>query len=382
MLMTELSPAFRGIIGQARVMARLDRAIRAGTLAHAYIFEGPAGVGKFTTAKALAKALICGDTGCNHCAACVRIDHETHPDVFHVVPQGVTLGIEQIRDIGRQVILKPVEGDRKVFIIDEAEAMTQQAANAFLRTLEEPPPGVVFILVTSNVHALLPTVLSRCQIVNFSAIPGHEIVALLQERFGFDRDEAELATRVSGGVVGKALALVRSGGMATRNQVLTLAADIPVLDALDLMNAAETIAESIRKPLAALKTSQKKEAVEAEEMAVSRTHASFIRRTLEQRTKRELAQRERQQFEDVLSALDSWFRDVVVTIEGAPELIVNLDHSDEVSRCAGRTSSAAALGCIQAIESARKMIRQNVNPQLALEAMLFDIQECDPCNVS
>lgn len=379
--MTKPSPAFRGIIGQVRAIARLDRAIRVGNLAHAYIFEGPTGVGKFATAKALAKALVCRDAGCNVCPDCIRVDHDTHPDVFCVAPEGTTLGIQQVRDIQHHVALKPVQGAHKVFIVDEAEAMTTQAANAFLRTLEEPPPGVVFVLVTSNVHALLPTIVSRCRQVAFSAIPSSEIVALLRERFGFDSDEAELATRVSGGVVGKALSLVRTGGMDRRNSVLTLATDLPVLDSLDLMRAAETIASAIRKPSAKDRDAAKKQTRELEELAVSRTHASFIRRTLEQRTKREAAQREREAFEDVLTALDSWFRDLMVTGEGAGELIINLDRSEAITHHAVRFSSRAALGCIAAIARGRAMIRSNVNPQMALESMLFDIQECYPCSV-
>lgn len=378
--MTELLPAFRGIIGQARVIARLDRAARAGQLSHAYIFEGPSGVGKFTTAQSLAKALVCRERGCNRCPECIRVEHGTHPNVLTVAPRGTTLGIDQIREISHQVILKPAEGDWKIYIVDDADAMTPQAANAFLRTLEEPPPGVIFILVTGNVHGMLPTIRSRCQELTFSAIPSRDIASLLQERFGFDADEAELATRVSGGVVGKALALVRGPGMQRRDQVLTLAADLPVLDSFDLMGAAETIAASIRG--AAREDADSREAIEeAEQFAVDRRHASFIRRTMEQAAKHDIAQRERLAFEDVLSVLSSWFRDIVVAVEGAPELLTNLDHREAIERCARESSSETAVTCIGAIESTRKMIRQNVNPQLAIEAMLLDIQECEPCNV-
>lgn len=378
--MTKTLPAFRGIIGQARAIARLDRAVRAGQVAHAYIFEGPAGVGKFTAAKALAKALQCESYGCGSCASCVRIDHGTHPDVFEIAPQGVTLGIDQIREATHKTLLKAVEGAYKVFIVDEADAMTAQAANALLRTLEEPPPGVVFILVTANVHGMLPTILSRCRQIGFGAIPSEDIAGLLRERFGFDADEARLATRVSGGIVGKALALVKDGGMERRNQILQLAGDLAVLDSLDVMTAAETIVGSIRG------SSRKSEATkaetrEAEEYGVDRSHAGFLRRNIELRAKRDVAKRDREAFEDVLSVLDSWFRDVVVTTEGAPELVVNLDHRETIERCAGMTTTSAALGCIEAIERSRSMIRRNVSPQLALEAALLEIQECDGCDV-
>lgn len=376
--MNELLPAFRGIIGQARALARLDRAVRTAQVAHAYLFEGPAGVGKFMAARALAKALLCDEHGCNRCSACIRIDHGTHPDVAVVVPEGVTLGIDQIRDLTRQAVLTAVEGGRRIFIVDDADAMTTQAANALLRTLEEPPPGVVFILVTANVHALLPTITSRCRQVNFGAIPAADIAVLLQERFGFDADEAVLATRVSGGVAGKALAFVRGDGMQRRRDVLTLAADLGVLDSLDLMTAAQTLADTIKG--GARKSGGEETARrEAEELAVSRTHAAFLRRTLEQRAKRDVTQREREAFDDVLSILASWFRDVVVVAEGAPELMVNLDHREALERCAAAWSPSA-LDCIEAIDRARAMIRHNVSPQLAIEVMLLEVQECNQCN--
>jgi len=377
----QLSPAFRGVVGQGRSIGWLHRAIGAGAIAHAYIFEGPAGVGKHTTAKAFVKAIMCKASGCGHCHDCIRIERGTHADAFQIVPDGVTLGIEQIREIQHQVMLKPVEGSRKFFILDEAESMTTQAANAFLKTLEEPPPGVTFILVTSNVHAMLPTILSRAQRLSFNPIPPADVSALLQQRFGVDRDQAELATRVGSGVVGKALALGRGEGMERRKEILALAADLPVLDSLDLMSSVEGIASGIKKPLAEAKAARKKETQDSRETAVSSSHASFIARTLEQRAKREFAQRERQQFEDVLSTFESWFRDIMVTAEGVPELVMNLDRSEEIRRRSEYLTSEQAVGCIEAVERARRMIRRNVNPQLALEAMLFDMQECDKCSV-
>ncbi len=379
--MTEVLPAFRGIVGQVAAVTRLARAIDAGAVAHAYIFEGPAGVGKHATANAFAKALVCGAGGCGRCSDCVRISHGTHPDVFEIDPEGLTLGIEQIRDVQHQVVLRPVEGAHKVFIIDEAEAMTPQAANAFLRTLEEPPPGVVFVLIASNVHAMLDTILSRAQRVPFRPIPPAEIAALLQERLGIDMDQAELATSVSGGIVGKALALARTGGMDLRNAALSLAADLSVLDPLDLMQWVETTVKSVRDSSSEEKTSRQKEAREQEETAISRSHASFVHRVLEQRAKREVAQMERRRMEEILSTLESWFRDVLVTREGTGELVVNLDREDDIRQASLSISPEAALRSIEAAGRARRMIRQNVSPRLAFESMLFDMQECDKCGV-
>lgn len=200
---------FHDVIGQARAVLFLQRAVTTGRVAHAYLFTGPAGVGKRAAALALAQALNCqqvssfefrvpglksgicnlqqhSDTqhptpntqhpespndGCGECRACRNIANGQHPDVQMIEPDGATVKIEQIRTLEADAALVPYEAQWKVFILNNAERMTEAAANALLKTLEEPARNTVFVLLTSTVAALLPTIVSRCQAVTFSPLP-------------------------------------------------------------------------------------------------------------------------------------------------------------------------------------------------------------------
>jgi len=170
--------ALEAIRDQPRAVALLRRALASGRLAHAYVFVGPTGSGRMTTARAFAQALLC-ETGkaCGQCRACNLVGRGQHPDLHVIVPtppesnpKGArTIRIGAVRELERQASLRPVLAGRRVFILDEAERMTEDAPQAFLKFLEEPPPDTVVILVLSGVRAVPATVISRCQIVRFAA---------------------------------------------------------------------------------------------------------------------------------------------------------------------------------------------------------------------
>jgi DNA polymerase-3 subunit delta' len=163
------------IQGQPRAVEQLRRALAADRVAHAYAFVGPAGSGRATTALALAGALLCARGGCGACRACALVERRQHPDLHVVVPTPPkdrpkgprAIRIDDIRALERQAALKPAEAERKVFIVDEAERMTEDTPEAFLKTLEEPPPRTVLILVLPRMLSVPATVLSRCQVVRF-----------------------------------------------------------------------------------------------------------------------------------------------------------------------------------------------------------------------
>jgi DNA polymerase-3 subunit delta' len=204
---------FSGILGQGRAASLLKRAIESDRMPHALLFTGLKGVGRFLTAITVAKALNClnrvhGDC-CDRCSACHKIAKSIHPDVHLITPEGATIKIDQIRTLTREAPLTPYEGRGKVFILDQAETMTEQAQNALLKTLEEPPRATFLILIAPEASALLPPIVSRCSQIRFAPLPEGDIATRLREQ-GCDEGEAALLASLSGGSLGRAQELRKS----------------------------------------------------------------------------------------------------------------------------------------------------------------------------
>ncbi len=369
--------AFDDLIGQPKVAAFLAAAASSAAVSHAYLFVGPAGSGKKTAAKALACAIVCEDGGCGACPACQRIRKGFHPDVRVYEPEGAaTYMVEQVRDLIHEVTLAPIEARRKVYILDRAEALGPQAANALLKTLEEPPEDAMLILLATGFDAVLPTIASRCQIVRFSRIPPATAVAMLVQRGGVDAAGARQALAASGGIVPRALDFLRSGERREmRAEVLAALKDLGVMDAFDVMRAARTLLGTVKAPLEELKAVQAAELRDRTEFLGGKVST----KPLEDRHKRELTAREREGVAEVLNVAESWLRDCLTLSVGAAELVDNADAVDTMEEIAALITPAAGLRALAAVAEARRRVAANVGPQLALEAMLFDIQEVFRC---
>lgn len=213
---------FESVVGQQHIVSTLEHAVAEGRLSHAYLFCGPRGTGKTTMARILAKALLCekaegaraaGATGCNPdgtCPECTAIAEGTHPDVYELDAASRT-GVDNVREeIINSVSFAPVRGAYKVYIIDEVHMLTTQAFNALLKTLEEPPSHVIFVLCTTDPQKILETILSRCQRFDFHRISNDDIIGRLryiceQEGFAFDEEALEVVARHARGGMRDAL---------------------------------------------------------------------------------------------------------------------------------------------------------------------------------
>jgi DNA polymerase-3 subunit delta' len=207
---------FQALIGHHRVLALLTRAIARGTLPPALLLAGPKGVGKRRTALAIAETLNCLDLrtagdfetdACGACASCRRIARGVHPDVVVLEPGDTgTIKIGEIRDVIDRANYRPFEGRRRAVVVDEADAMRPEAQAALLKTLEEPCPGSVFVLVSSMPDALLPTVQSRCPRLRFGRLPAADVAGALMRDHEYDETEARAAAADADGSIGRALA--------------------------------------------------------------------------------------------------------------------------------------------------------------------------------
>jgi DNA polymerase III subunit delta' len=364
------------MVGQDRVARFLRAAVEGGRVSHAYLFVGPPGSGKATAAKALACAVICDDDGCGTCGDCYRVRRGTHPDVHLIRPEGAAgYLIEQVRDIVRDVSLTPIEGSHKIYLLESADLFNDSAANAFLKTLEEPPGDVVIVLMAHSYDAVLPTISSRCQVVRFRRIPPSESTAILVGKTGADPEEAAAALAAAGGVVPRARDFLSSPlRREARAVILRILRDLASADDLDVLVGSKELLSAVKAPLEEVKAEQSTEiAKEADFLGRGATKA------LEDRHKRELTAREREGVGEVLNIAESWLRDCLVIAQGVDDLVVNTDVADTMSSVGAVITPGAAVTALNAVNVARRRISYNVSPQLAVEAMLFDIREVLRC---
>jgi DNA polymerase III subunit delta' len=206
--------SFALIQGQDRAIQYLQQSLKRGKVHHAYLFSGLEGVGKKKAAQELFKALNCDrpgpEGGCDRCPSCLKIEKQIHPDFIHLKPEGVNIRIEQIRNLGQQLSCGPVMGPVRLCLLDMASDLNEPAANAFLKTLEEPPPGNIFVLLVRDPGELLPTIVSRCQTIPFSPLPLSLISQKLIQEKGLSLEEAQSISLVSGGSLGRAFQYLKT----------------------------------------------------------------------------------------------------------------------------------------------------------------------------
>lgn len=324
---------FGQIIGHEGIILYLQNSIRAGKVSHAYIFHGEEGMGKKTLAYAFAKALQCMEGGvmpCNKCKACIQCDTDNHPDIHRVTRERLSIGVDDIRiRVNADIMVKPYEGPYKIYIIDSAEKMTEPAQNALLKTIEEPPAYSVIMLLVSNISLILPTILSRCVILNLKQVNSDTIKMYLMEKHKIPDYQADMAARFSGGNVGKAIRYAASEDFEHKKEDI-----LHILRYIDEMELNEV--------MAGLK----------------------------------ILSDNRPSIEEYLDFMLLWYRDILMLkATNDPNLLLYKTDYQFIRRQAGLRSYEEIEKIIGAMEKAKVRLKANVNFDIAIELMLLKIKE-------
>jgi DNA polymerase-3 subunit delta' len=371
------------VIGQPDVVAELQAAVASpAAMTHAWLFTGPPGSGRSVAARAFAAALQCPDGGDGTCHACRTVLAGTHADVQSVVPEGLSIGVDWARELIRVAGRAPSQGRWQIVLVEDADRMTEQASNAVLKMLEEPPPRTLFLLCAPSLHPedVPVTVRSRCRVVGLRTPPVEAVADVLVRRDGVDAALAAWAAGAAGGHVGRARRLARDeGARLARKAVL----DVPLslvsltacLDAADdLVGAAKEESDAAVSALDSAET----EAVKASlgvgargpgVAAASRGAAQL--KDLEKRQKSRATRLGRDSLDRALVDLAGLYRDALVLAATGGEA-PSLNHPDrradaeELGRLIG---PEGALRRIDAVLACRTALEQNVKPQIAVEAM-------------
>ncbi len=326
--------SFKDVVGHKDIIQYIQNAVTTGQVSHAYILNGERGSGKKLLANLFAMTLLCEEGGpepCNHCRSCRQAESGNHPDIISVTHEKPgSISVDDIREqINETVDIRPYEGDYKVYIIPQADLMTPQAQNALLKTLEEPPAYVVFLLLTENADALLPTITSRCVILKLRNIKDTLIKKYLVERLHVPEDKADLCTAFAQGTLGRAIMLAQSEHFGEiRDEAVRLLTHVDEMEIEDIIEAVNSI------------TAYKVEIT------------------------------------DYLDILMVWYRDVLY-YKATKELdkVVFKDQIGAIKERAKESSYEGIELILESLEKAKARLKANVNFDLTMELLFLTIKE-------
>ena len=373
-----MADAFENILGQPKVREFLRASVMHDRVSHAYLFTGPTGSNKMQAAYALAQAVMCpkGPSGprggqCGACDACGRILRRKHPDVVLMNPEGAGgYLVDQIRELVASAPLAPIQAKRKVYIVNEADRLGTQAANAFLKTLEEPPSDVVFILLARMRDGVLPTIVSRCQVVPFRHIPASEAAGILAQNTGASLEKCRIAIESCGGSITRAIDFLKSNErLAFRQRVLQVMEMLRNADDWDILEMAGDLVVKSKAPLDTVRAEQEEELAK---------NADFLAKSGDPPDRG--AQQARAVGQVVSNAapvaLDrrvvaARFRDRAET----PELVINADARAALEDAARTTDEARVAEALAAVRRCDEAISYNVSPETCIDCLLLEVRD-------
>lgn len=325
---------FNDILGANSIKEHLTNAIAMDKVSHAYIFNGEEGLGKLLVAKVFAKMLQCEaeeNKPCNSCHSCIQAESGNQPDIIYVSHEKPnSIGVDDVRiGLVQDIAIKPYSSRYKVYIIDEAEKMTVQAQNAILKTIEEPPEYGVIIFITANADAFLPTILSRCVMLNFKPVRDEEVAKFVQRKCMVPDYQAKICAAFAQGIPGRAVRLAENGSFEElREKIIRLVKELKNMDIADL--------------------------------------SAWIK---------ELSQMgiDDNDFFDILAV---WFRDVLLfKASNDPNALIFKESLNDIKKTAQSSSYEGIEIILNSLDKAKQRLKANVNRDLTMELLLLTIKE-------
>jgi len=334
--------SFSDIIGQERAIGFLKQALSRDRIPHAYMFTGISGIGKTTTALALAQALNCLEPvdfeGCGMCRSCRQIMGGNFADLNLLVPDGKNIKIEQIRELNRNLGYKSVSGQYRVSIIDRAETMTGEAANSFLKNLEEPPPFNILILKVVEPLDLLSTIVSRCQRIPFKPLAADQISDWLKREMKIDDDTVALVSRISDGSLGKAISICKDNYLEERQEMLESLVELYRITAEKTLEMALEYTDKMKKSRPAL----------------SESHSGLF---------------------ELFAIWKTWYRDLILLKSDGPvDKLVNVDFSRKLKNLSKQFKINDLVNSFQVLDKAQRELKRNPNPGLLVENTMLKLK--------
>lgn len=377
------------LVGQSHLIKILEGAVAAARsgeesqeMTHAWLFTGPPGSGRSSAAVAFASALICSSDGCGTCLDCRAAKAGTHADVEIIRTEGLSIKIEEIRELLTRVAWAPAMGGWRVVVMEDADRLTESAANALLKAIEEPGNRTVWLLCAPTLHDVLPTIRSRCRHLQLVTPSAKDVAEVLVNREGISPAMADFAARASQGHIGRARYLASDETIRNRrNTIIKL--PMQINDVASAFKAAETLLNlATEEAEVAASARDEKESAELAEAwgkgATGRgmaTGGSKAIKDLEKEQKSRTTRMIRDSIDGALVDIATLYRDVMFIQSGTPGALINQEFSSDISKMAERIPAAKTVSKIDAIMSARNNLSRNAAPLLTLEALMCQLAQ-------
>ena len=381
------------LIGQDLAIRSLQQAAKDSLLnangkttagfSQSWLITGPPGSGRSTAAKLFAAALQCEKSGCGECATCKSVLNGSHPDVKTILPSGLTYGVDEVKDLMQGSALIPAIGQWNIFILEDADRLTTVAANALLKSIEEPARNTMWILLAPSSQDVISTIRSRCRMVNLRMPPFDEIAELLKTRDGVDPAMAKFSAAAALGHVGRAKLLALDENLREiRRKILQLPFELSDLPscfkaAAELFEITSNEAERETENLDKIEQEQLLESYGSGAVGLSKTKiqrmSSSAMKELAKDQKARNKRISRDRLDLALVEIAAFYRDVLAVQAGAGLELFHEEHRGSIEKMAASSVLDSTIKRLEAVEEARNLLPSEASPLLVLEAMMIQL---------